>query len=35
MYNPRSEVYIHGEKARKGFAVDSHANSFVFYIAEA
>ena len=34
MYNPRSEVYIHGEKARKGFAVDSHANSFVFYIAE-
>ena len=35
MYNPRSEVYIHGEKARKGFAVDSHANSYVFYIAEA
>lgn len=33
LYNPRSEVYIHGEKARKGFAVDSHANSFVFYIA--
>ena len=35
LYNPRSEVYIHGEKASKGFAVDSHANSFVFYIAEA
>lgn len=35
LYNPRSEVYIHGEKARKGFAVDSHANSYVFYIAEA
>lgn len=34
LYNPRSEVYIHGEKARKGFAVDSHANSYVFYIAE-
>lgn len=32
-YNPRSEVYIHGEKARKGYAVDGHANSYVFYIA--
>ena len=35
VYNPRSEVYIHGEKARKGYAVDGHANSYVFYIAEA
>lgn len=34
VYNPRSEVYVHGEKARKGFAIDSNANSFVFYIAE-
>lgn len=34
IYNPRSEVYIHGEKARKGYAVDGHANSYVFYIAE-
>lgn len=33
VYNPRSEVYIHGEKARKGYAVDGHANSYVFYIA--
>lgn len=33
LYNPRSEVYIHGEKARKGYAVDGHANSYVFYIA--
>lgn len=33
IYNPRSEVYIHGEKARKGYAVDGHANSYVFYIA--
>ena len=31
--NPRSEVMIHGEKAEKGFAVDTHANSMVFYIA--
>ena len=34
LYNPRSEVYIHGEKARKGYAVDGHANSYVFYVAE-
>ena len=34
LYNPRSEVMIHGEKARKGFAVDSHANGVIFYIAE-
>lgn len=31
--NPRSEVMIHGEKAEKGFAVDTHANGVVFYIA--
>lgn len=34
MPNPRSDVMIHGEKARKGFAVDNNANSYVFYIAE-
>ena len=33
MFNPRSEVMIHGEKAEKGFAVDSHANAVVFYMA--
>ena len=32
LFNPRSEVMIHGEKAEKGFAVDSHANAVVFYI---
>ena len=34
MYNPRSEVINHGEKAEKGYAVDSHANAMVFYIEE-
>lgn len=34
MFNPRSEVMIHGEKAEKGYAIDSHANAVVFYIAE-
>lgn len=33
MFNPRTEVMIHGEKAEKGFAVDDHANAVVFYIA--
>lgn len=33
MYNPKDEIMIHGEKARKGFAVDNFANAFVFYIA--
>lgn len=31
--NPRSRVVNHGEQARKGFAVDTYANSYVFYIA--
>lgn len=35
LFNPRSEVMVHGEKAEKGFAVDSHANAVVFYMAEA
>lgn len=33
MYNPKDEIMIHGEKARKGFAVDNFANAYVFYIA--
>lgn len=32
VYNPRARVINHGEQARKGFAVDTYANSFVFYI---
>lgn len=32
MFNPRSEVMIHGEKAEKGFSVDDHANAVVFYM---
>lgn len=31
--NPRARVINHGEQARKGFAVDTYANSYVFYIA--
>ena len=31
--NPRSRVVNHGEQARKGYAVDTYANSYVFYIA--
>lgn len=34
LFNPRSEVMIHGEKAEKGYAVDNHANAVVFYVAE-
>lgn len=33
IYNPRSEVIVHGEKAEKGYAVDNNANAVVFYIA--
>ena len=31
--NPRDGIVIHGEKARKGYAVDKNANAYVFYIA--
>lgn len=34
-YNERDDVYVHGEQARKGFAVDPNENMVVFYIAEA
>lgn len=33
IFNPRSEVMVHGEKAEKGYAVDNNANAVVFYIA--
>ena len=33
--NVRQRVVNHGEQARKGFAVDDHANAVVFYIATA
>ena len=35
VYNPRSEVMVHGEKAEKGYAVDNHANAEVFYLGTA
>ena len=31
--NPRNRTIVHGEQAEKGFAVDPHANAWVFYIA--
>lgn len=34
-YNDRDDVYVHGEQARKGFAVDPNENMVVFYIANA
>lgn len=30
--NPRDDITIHGEQARKGYAVDGHANAIVFYL---
>lgn len=32
IYNPRDDVYVHGETARKGYAVDPNANGIVFYV---
>ena len=32
-WNKRDEVMVHGDKVRKGFAVDKNANGIVFYIA--
>ena len=32
--NERDDILIHGEKNRKGYAVDNHANAVVFYLAE-
>ena len=32
--NPRERTVIHGEQADLGFAVDPHANAWVFYIAD-
>lgn len=33
-YNERDDVYVHGEQARKGFAVDPNENMVVFFIAD-
>jgi hypothetical protein len=33
-YNQRDDVYVHGEQARKGYAVDPNENMVVFYIAD-
>lgn len=33
-YNERDDLYIHGDTMRKGFAVDGHANSLVFVVAD-
>ena len=35
VYNARQNVYVHGETARKGYAVDPNANGVVFYVADA
>ena len=32
LYNPKDDVYIHGETARKGYAVDPNANGVVFIV---
>lgn len=34
-YNQRDDIYVHGETARNGFAVDPNANGVVFYVADA
>lgn len=38
IFNPRDDVYVHGETARKGYAVDPNANGIVFvckYVSQA
>lgn len=32
--NPRQRTSIHGYEYKKGYAIDEHANAFVFYIAD-
>ena len=32
LYNKRDDVYVHGETARKGYAVDLNANAMVFIV---
>lgn len=32
IFNPRDDVYVHGETARKGYAVDPNANGIVFVV---
>lgn len=33
-YNEIQDLYVHGETARKGYAVDPNANGVVFYVAD-
>ena len=33
-YNEIQDLYVHGESARKGYAVDPNANGVVFYVAD-
>lgn len=33
-YNQRDDVYVHGEQARKGYAVDPNENMVVFFVAD-
>ena len=33
-YNERDDVFIHGEQARKGYAVDPNENMTVFYVSD-
>lgn len=35
LVNPRQDVVVHGEQARKGFAVDNYMNAFVVYVENA
>ena len=32
IYNPKDDVYVHGETARKGYGVDPNANGVVFIV---
>ena len=34
VYNERDDVYVHGEQARKGYAVDPNENMVVFYVSD-
>lgn len=34
-YNDRQDIYIHGDTARKGYAIKGYTNALVFYVADA
>lgn len=34
VYNERDDVFVHGEQARKGYAVDPNENMCVFYVSD-